>query len=166
MCDITHSNICVRWLIHMCVITDSHVWHDASIRLTWCIYLFDMTHSYVWHDSFICVTWHIYIFDMIYSYTSLDNLLGPRQWRCWQSWNDPSFIVLLTLVVISRSSYNSLQHTETRCNTCCCVMTTADDGNHLWVALQHTATNYSKLQHAATHCSNTLHHTWTHCNTL
>jgi len=70
MCDMTHSYvwhdafICVTWLIHMCDMTHSYVWHDAFICVTWLIHmcdmtfhLCDMTHSYVWHDSFICVTW-------------------------------------------------------------------------------------------------------------
>jgi len=39
-------NICMTWLIHMC----------------------DMTHSYVWHDSFICVTWLIHVCDMTHIY--------------------------------------------------------------------------------------------------
>jgi len=70
MCDMTHSYvwhdpfICVTWLIHMCDMTHSHVWHDPFIWVTWLIHMCDMTHSYAWHDPFICVTWPIHMSDM------------------------------------------------------------------------------------------------------
>jgi len=47
---------CVTWLIDMCDMTLSHVWHDSFIRVTWRIHTRDMTHSNVWRDSFVCVT--------------------------------------------------------------------------------------------------------------
>ena len=34
---------------------------------TWLIHLCDMTHSSVWHDSCICVTWPIHLCDMTHS---------------------------------------------------------------------------------------------------
>ena len=57
MSHIYDSFICVTWLIQMCAMTHSYVWHDSFICVTWLIHMCDMTHSYVWHDSFICVTW-------------------------------------------------------------------------------------------------------------
>jgi len=59
------SFTCVTWLIHMCAMTYSYVWHDSfipdvevrSMRVRWLIHMCDMTHSCVWHDSFMCVTW-------------------------------------------------------------------------------------------------------------
>jgi len=74
VCDMTHSCvwhdsfICVTSLIHMCDMTHSYVWHDSFIRVTWLIYMCDTTHSYVWNDSFICVTRLIYICDTTHSY--------------------------------------------------------------------------------------------------
>jgi len=46
----------VTWLIHMCDMTHSYVWHDSFICVTWLIHMCDMTHSYVWHDSWRYVT--------------------------------------------------------------------------------------------------------------
>jgi len=60
--------ICVTWLIHVCAMTRSHVWHDTIIYVTWHIHMCDMTHSYVWHDSFMCVPWLIHMCDMTLSY--------------------------------------------------------------------------------------------------
>jgi len=57
------SFICVTWLIHMCDMTHSYVWHVIHDNV-----IHDMTHSYVWHDSFICVTWLIHMCDMTHSY--------------------------------------------------------------------------------------------------
>ena len=44
-------NICVVWLVQMCDMTHSYVWHDSFICVTWLIHTCDMTHSYVWHES-------------------------------------------------------------------------------------------------------------------
>jgi len=33
-----------------------YAWERVCICVTWLIYICDMTHSYVWHNSFICVT--------------------------------------------------------------------------------------------------------------
>ena len=91
------SNACVTWLIHMCDMTHSYVWHDSftcvnclihvwdishsiwEMRKSHCtpftsracvtllIHVCDTTHPYVWHDSFICVTWLIHTCDMTHS---------------------------------------------------------------------------------------------------
>jgi len=81
MCAMTHTSVCVLWLmravakhgrrvvlaqvpwlIHMCAMTLSYVWHDPSICA--------MTHSYVWHDPSMCVPWLIHMCDMTRSYQS------------------------------------------------------------------------------------------------
>jgi len=64
----------VTWLIHMCDMTHSYVWHDSFICVTWLIHMCDKTHSYVWHDSFICVTWLIHMCDMTHSYVWHDSV--------------------------------------------------------------------------------------------
>jgi len=57
--DIWMASLYVPWLIHMCDMTHSYVWHDSFICA--------MTHSYVpWlihmcHDSFICAMTHSYV---------------------------------------------------------------------------------------------------------
>ena len=56
------------WLIHMCDMTHSYVWHDSFTCVTWLIHMCDMTHSCVWHDSFTCVTWLIHMCDMTHSH--------------------------------------------------------------------------------------------------
>ena len=48
------SFICVTWLIHMCDMTHSYVWHDSSNGCS----------SLYGNDSFICVTWLIHMCDM------------------------------------------------------------------------------------------------------
>jgi len=63
----------VIWLIHMCDMTQSHVWHDSFIHVlftcvTWLLHTRFATHSYWWCGSRICVTWLIHICDMIHSY--------------------------------------------------------------------------------------------------
>ena len=75
------SVICVTWLIRMCDMTDSYVWHDAFIcvppfiRVTWRILVCDMTHSYVRQDSFICVTLLICMCAMTHSHLWHDSFL-------------------------------------------------------------------------------------------
>jgi len=61
------SYLCVTWLINMCDVTPSYVWHDSVLRfpavygrLIRCA----MTHSYAWRDSFKCVTWPIHMCGM------------------------------------------------------------------------------------------------------
>jgi len=77
--NMTHVNVCqdlfrrVVWLVHMCDMTRSYVWHHSSIRVTWLISTCDMTRSYVWHDSFICVTWHIHMCDLTHSFVWYDS---------------------------------------------------------------------------------------------
>jgi len=70
----------VTWLIHMCDMTHSCVWHDSFMRvtysficLTWLIHMCDVTHSYVLRDSFICVTWLIRMRDVTHSYVWRDS---------------------------------------------------------------------------------------------
>ena len=43
--------IYVTWLVHMCDVTHSYVWHDSCICVTRLIHMCDVTHSYVWRDS-------------------------------------------------------------------------------------------------------------------
>jgi len=38
--------MCVTWLIHMCDMTHSNVWHDSFVRVTWLIHICEMTPSY------------------------------------------------------------------------------------------------------------------------
>jgi len=72
-----HGETCVTWLIRMCDMPQSYVWHDlltilelwrcgaynlrqfvvAHFGRTWLIHTCDVTRSYVWHDSFMCVLW-------------------------------------------------------------------------------------------------------------
>jgi len=56
------------WLLHMCDMTHSYVWHDSFICVTWLIHKRDMTHSYAWHYSFICMTWLTHMRDMTHSH--------------------------------------------------------------------------------------------------
>jgi len=59
------SDKCVTWLIPMCDMTHSYMWHDSLKRVTWLIPTGDMTHCYVWHDSLLRVTWLIGIYKCL-----------------------------------------------------------------------------------------------------
>jgi len=87
--------ICVPWLIHVCVVTDSNVWlirmcdmtnvyvcHDPFTCETWLIQIFeithhmsDMTNAYVWHRLFMCVTWLSHACTMLHSYVWHDSFI-------------------------------------------------------------------------------------------
>jgi len=54
------SRVYVKWLMCVCAMTHSRVWHDSIICVTRLVYTCDMTCSCVWRDSFICVTWLIH----------------------------------------------------------------------------------------------------------
>jgi len=60
MCDMTQSFVRVTWLIRVCDVTDSYVWHDSFKSVKRLIQISDIT-PYVWHDAFIRVTWLIHI---------------------------------------------------------------------------------------------------------
>ena len=75
----------VTWLIHMCDMTHSYVWHDSFVCVTWLIHMCDMTHDsficvtwlvYVWHVSFICVPWLIHMCAMTHVYVFTQVLLA------------------------------------------------------------------------------------------
>jgi len=67
--------IFVTWLVHMCDMTRSYVWHDSFICVTWLIRMCDMTHSYIWHDSIICATWLSHVCDMTQSHVCHDSCI-------------------------------------------------------------------------------------------
>jgi len=50
--------------IHICDMTQLHMWHGAFTYVTWRSYICDMTHSHMWHDAVTYVTWRIHIRDM------------------------------------------------------------------------------------------------------
>ena len=52
------------WRIHICDMTQSHVWHDSCISVTWLIHVCGVTCSYIWYDSFKSLTWLIHMCDM------------------------------------------------------------------------------------------------------
>ena len=52
--------VCETWLIHIWVMTHSHLSHDSFVCETWLIRMWDMTHSHLSHDSFVCGTWLIH----------------------------------------------------------------------------------------------------------
>jgi len=56
------------WLIHMCDMTHSYMWHDSFICVAWLIHICDMTHSFEWHDSFICMTFVVFVYIFVHIY--------------------------------------------------------------------------------------------------
>jgi len=70
----------VIWLIYLCNVTYSYVWHDVficvlDIPFICSTIIMHMTHSYVWYDSFICVIWLIHMCDLTYSYAWHDSFI-------------------------------------------------------------------------------------------
>ena len=60
--DMTHpcgrqAYMRVTYLIHLCSMPHSRLWHDSFTYATSLIHIRDMTHLHAWHDSFMCVTW-------------------------------------------------------------------------------------------------------------
>jgi len=135
---------CVTWLVHMCDMTHSYVWHDSFIRVTWLI-------PYMWHDTFInmnesaqtnllchtpvalyaghmstikCVTWLIHMCDMTHSYV----------------WPDSFHICDMTHSYIWMSRHRQI----------CCV-------THLWHFMQ-AICQHSKVWHDSFICVTWLIH--------
>ena len=127
MCDVTHSYvwhdafICVTWLIHMCDMTPSYVWHDSLICATWLIHMCDITHSYVWHDSFMCVTRPIHMCDMTHSYV----------------WHDVWHVRQMHGGVVSFIWMSHVPHMIESCYTYECVT------SHIWMS--HISGTYERV---------------------
>jgi len=49
----------VTWLINMCGMTHSYVWHDSFMRVPWVIRTHDMSHPYMCRELFVHVTWFL-----------------------------------------------------------------------------------------------------------
>ena len=83
---VTHER--VTWLIHL-FLCWCWVLHLSHTR--WLICMCDMTHSYVWHDSFICVTWLIHMCDMTHlSRTWTCDMTHPSITHIWIRDEEPS----------------------------------------------------------------------------
>jgi len=115
------SFICVIWLIHVCDMTRSFVWHDSFMCRTWLMSMCDMAHScvrsihtcdvtraYVCHDSFVCATWLVRMCDVTHPYV----------------WHD-SFtrVTLLIYVVLFKS--DAQQHVMLTHPYACCLFDTS-----------------------------------------
>ena len=73
MCVIWLIHVYLTWLIHVCGMAHSCVWHDSFMCVAWLDYMCDMTlscvtHWCVWHDWFICFTWLDHMRDTPPSY--------------------------------------------------------------------------------------------------
>ena len=110
ICDMTHSCVWhesfkwVPWLIPVCDMTHSYEWHDSFPCVTWLIHMIDLTHSFMWHDSFICVQWLIHMCDMTHSYVRHDSLIFVT-WLT-HMWHD-SLICVTRLTHTATSGGNS-----------------------------------------------------------
>jgi len=77
-CSRLFPPICI-WLMHMCDVTRSYVWHDWSTAVARRIHMCDVTRAYVCHDSLISFIWGtrlIHMCDMTHSHTSF-------RWHKW-----------------------------------------------------------------------------------
>ena len=57
------TSLRVTWLMHMCDMTHSQVWHAAFTSVTSLIHMCDMPHSFVWQAAFTSVTCLIHSCD-------------------------------------------------------------------------------------------------------
>jgi len=115
--------ICVTWLIHMCDMTHSYVWHD--------LFTCDMTHAFEWHDSTcdIWVTWLIHTRHMSY-HTMKESYHFIRVTYEWYDshkirWHVPSWLLHCN------THCNTATLAATHCNTCC---NTLHDTRRRWIA--------------------------------
>jgi len=61
------------------------VWHDSYACVIWLLRMCGMTHTYVWHDAhdrFMCVPWRICMCDMTHSYDTTQHL-GMSHFTYW-----------------------------------------------------------------------------------
>ena len=65
------------WLVRICDLTHSYVWHDS-------IHMCDMTHPHLWHTSFKCLAWlHPYVWYDSFTYvTCLIHVFGMTPSTC------------------------------------------------------------------------------------
>ena len=141
----------VTWLVDMCDMTHSHMWHDSSMCVTWLIHTVDMTHTHVWHKRFFfCRSTRVgskRYFELSLQHTR--NTPTTHVTHC---------STLQHTATHPKHNCDALQHTATYlqhiCNTLELHSTTQQ--------LHHTAPHCNTLQHTAPH----LQHTATHCNTL
>jgi len=96
----------LMWLIRMCDMTHSCVWHYSFVRMTWFIRVCDVTLSYVWHDSFVRVTWLIRVCDMTHSYVWHDSFINYVRVMCVDM--TPSYVWHDTLVRMCQQKRNGL----------------------------------------------------------
>ena len=85
ICDLAHSYVwhesflCRTWLIHIHVYTCSR-WHDSFRYVTWLIHMCDMNHFYAGHDPLTCAIWLIRMRDMTHPYLFAGTFEGRRSW--------------------------------------------------------------------------------------
>jgi len=109
---------CIRGRGSIWDVYEANTVTNTFLSVTWLVHICDMTHSYVWHDSFICVTWLIHLCDVTHSYARLDSSTRVA-WPCICAAS-----LIDVCVVCSRSTLTSnykpqhiLKHTATHCNT-------------------------------------------------
>ena len=68
------------WMLNICGVTHSYVWHDSFIRVMWL-----NRRTCVWHDSFVCVTWLIHMWHDSFT-CSHWSLIHTHPAYCAQMW--------------------------------------------------------------------------------
>ena len=112
------SFICVTWLIHVCDMTLSDVWHYLFICITWRIHKCDMPHSDVWHASFRRVT-HSYVRHASFiGVPCLIHMCDMPHSDMWQA----SFICVTWLICrcVWHDSFTSVNRHSLMCDTTHC----------------------------------------------
>jgi len=136
--------ICVTWLIHMCDLThsyvwhDSHVWHDLFICVTWLARGCNRTDSYVWRDLLTVVTRLVHT-RVTWLFHTCD-MTPPYVWH--------NFFLAATWLIIH---VNTHTHTHTQ-----------DTPTHTWHTHTHTHTH---THHSCKHNSHLTRHKSLSCPT-
>ena len=129
--------MCVTWLVCMCDVTHSWVWHKSFISVTWFIHMRAMNSasSLLPSAKFSELNFTVLLYSKLRSELTFENLYMP-----------PAMLLKL-------HTCNTLQHTATYCNILKYTAT------HCSNTLPHTATHCNTLQHTAAHY-NTKHTLW------
>ena len=155
--------MCVTWLVCMCDVTHSWVWHKSFISVTWFIHMRAMNSasSLLPSAKFSELNFTVLLYSKLRSELTFENLYMPpamllKLHTCNTLQHTATYCNILKYTATHCS--NTLPHTATQCNTLQHTTTRCD-------TLKHTATHCNTLKYAATQCSNILPHTATHWNT-
>ena len=137
VCVCHDASICVTWLIHICDMSQSYVWHDSWISyMAHKLFMCNITHSYVRNDSSTCMTWPIHMCDMTRSYMWHDPFICVTYfWRLMGriSWISSSISFWCNRFLYTYVLWNICMRDMT--HLCVCAMTRAYVWHDLFICV-------------------------------